>query len=262
MCSTANLEPVRSLGATTVVDYTREDFSDSGHCCDLVLDAVGKRKSAAGLRHCDRALASGGRRLSVDDGRPKLLAEDLMLLGELAEQGELRPVIDRCYPLEELAEAPRYVDEGQRRGNVVIAVAQRGQWSPVEQALRAADALEVSLVAESDGEVVGHIAFSAAEIGSSSPGWFLLGPVAVRPARQGEGIGRALVETCLDALRSRGACGCVLVGDPAFYGRFGFRQYPGVTLHGVPEENVLCLLLTGEMPTGEVVHHPAYLAGT
>jgi putative acetyltransferase len=85
----------------------------------------------------------------------------------------------------------------------------------IVEALRAADALESSFVAERDGEVVGHIAFSAAAIGGSSTGWFLLGPVAVRPARQGEGIGRALVETGLDALRSRGARGCVLVGDPA-----------------------------------------------
>ena len=126
MCRTANLELVRSLGATTVVDYTTEDFSGRGERYDLILDAVGKRKSAVGLRHCDRALASGGRRLSVDDGTPKLLAEDLMLLGELAGTGEIRPVIDRCYPLEELAEAHRYVDEGHKRGNVVIAVAQGG----------------------------------------------------------------------------------------------------------------------------------------
>jgi putative acetyltransferase len=132
----------------------------------------------------------------------------------------------------------------------------------IVEALRAADALELSLVAESDGEVVGHIAFSAAAIGGSSTGWFLLGPVAVQPARQGEGIGRALVETGLEALRSRGARGCVLVGDPAFYGRFGFRQCLGVTWHGVPDENVLCLLMCGEMPAGEVVHHPAFLAGT
>jgi putative acetyltransferase len=132
----------------------------------------------------------------------------------------------------------------------------------IVEALRAAGALELSFVAESEGEVVGHIAFSAAAIGGSSTGWFLLGPVAVQPARQGEGIGRALVETGLDALRARGACGCVLVGDPAFYGRFGFRQYPGVEWHGVPDENVLCLLMSGEMPTGEVAYHPAFLAGT
>ena len=129
-------------------------------------------------------------------------------------------------------------------------------------ALRAADALALSLVAESGGEVVGHIAFSAAAIGGAATGWFLLGPVAVQPARQGEGIGRALVETGLDALRSRGARWGVLVGAPAFYGRFGFRQSPGVVWPCVPDENVLCLLLSGEMPTGEVAHHPAFPAGT
>ncbi|MEI6449998.1 MAG: NAD(P)-dependent alcohol dehydrogenase [Actinomycetes bacterium] len=126
VCSAANLELVRSLGATTVVDYAREDFSDRGERYDLIFDAVGKRKSATALRHCERALASGGKRVSVDDGRPKLLAADLLLLGELAAKGEIRPVIDRCYPLEELAEAHRYVDEGHKRGNVVIAVAQGG----------------------------------------------------------------------------------------------------------------------------------------
>ena len=126
VCSTANLELVRTLGATTVVDYTREDFSDRAERYDLIFDAVGKRKSAAGILHCHRALASGGKRLSVDDGRPKLLAEDLLLLGELAAKREIRPVIDRCYPLEELVEAHRYVDEGRKRGNVVIAVAQGG----------------------------------------------------------------------------------------------------------------------------------------
>ena len=131
----------------------------------------------------------------------------------------------------------------------------------IVEALREARALELSLVAESDGEVVGHIAFSAAEVGNSSKGWFLLGPVAVQPAHQGEGIGRALIETGLDALRSRGARGCVLVGDPAFYGRFGFGRCRGVTWSGVPEENVLCLSMSGEPPTGEVAFHPAFLVG-
>lgn len=132
----------------------------------------------------------------------------------------------------------------------------------IVEALRAADALAVSLVAEVDGRVVGHIAFSTAEIGASSRGWFLLGPVAVRPDRQGLGIGRALVEAGLDALRSRAAGGCVLVGDPAFYGRFGFRQHSGVAWRGVPDENLLCLIMSGEMPTGEVAYHPAFLTGT
>lgn len=129
----------------------------------------------------------------------------------------------------------------------------------IVEALRADDALEVSLVAAADGAVVGHIAFSPATIGGSSAGWYLLGPVAVLPAHQGRGIGRALVEAGLDALRAGGACGCVLVGDPAFYGRFGFRQHPGVTWQGVPDENVLCLLVSGELPGGEVAYHPAFL---
>ena len=132
----------------------------------------------------------------------------------------------------------------------------------IVEALRAAGALEVSLVAEIDTEVVGHIAFSAATIGGSSSGWFLLGPVAVLPGHQGEGVGRALVETGLDELRSREASGCVLVGDPAFYGRFGFRQCAGVTWEGVPDENVLCLPMSGDAPVGTVTCHKAFSAGT
>ena len=132
----------------------------------------------------------------------------------------------------------------------------------IVEALRAADALELSLVAEIDGEVVGHVAFSAATIGGTSSGWFLLGPVAVLPGHQGKGIGRALVEAGLDALRSRDAGGCVLVGDHAFYCRFGFRRYPGITWEGVPDENVLCLVMSGDAPVGEVTCHPAFSAGT
>jgi putative acetyltransferase len=132
----------------------------------------------------------------------------------------------------------------------------------IVEALRAAGALEVSLVAEVDGGVVGHIAFSAAGIGDTSSDWYLLGPVAVLPDHQGAGIGRALVEAGLDDLRARGAGGCVLVGDPAFYGRFGFRPCPGIVWEGVPDENLLCLVLLGEAPAGEVSYHPAFTAGT
>jgi NADPH:quinone reductase-like Zn-dependent oxidoreductase len=121
-CSTANVDLVASLGATTVIDYTSEDFTDRAERYDLIFDAVGKRKSAAPLRLCRQALAPGGACVSVDDGTPKLRREDLVLLGELATKGEIRPVIDRTYALDEIVDAHRYVDNGHKRGNVVITV--------------------------------------------------------------------------------------------------------------------------------------------
>ena len=128
----------------------------------------------------------------------------------------------------------------------------------IVEELRAAGALDVSLVAELDGSVVGHIAFSRAQIGDEASGWYLLGPAAVLPDHQARGIGRKLVETGLGAVRARGAGGCVLVGDPAFYARFGFAQIRGVTCAGVPDENVLCLRFSGPMPSGEVLYHAAF----
>jgi putative acetyltransferase len=116
------------------------------------------------------------------------------------------------------------------------------------------------LVAEKGGEVIGHIAFSAASIGEASEGWYLLGPVAVLPDQQGRGIGSALVEAGLDALRERGARGCALVGNPAFYGRFGFASRAGVTCEGVPDEHMLCLALVGDVPTGSLAYHAAFSA--
>jgi NADPH:quinone reductase-like Zn-dependent oxidoreductase len=86
-------------------------------------DAVGKRKSASALRKVGRVLAPGGRRISVDDGAPKLVRDDLELLAKLAASGSLRPVIDRIYPLEDIVEAHRYVGGGHKRGNVIVTVA-------------------------------------------------------------------------------------------------------------------------------------------
>jgi NADPH:quinone reductase-like Zn-dependent oxidoreductase len=122
VCSTANVDLVASLGATTVIDYTREDFTDRAERYDLILDTVGKRKSAAALRRCRQVLAPKGACVSVDDGTPNLRHEDLVLLGELATKGEIRPVIDRTYALDDIVEAHRYVDNGHKRGNVVVAV--------------------------------------------------------------------------------------------------------------------------------------------
>jgi len=121
VCSAANADLVASLGATAVIDYTAEDFTDRAERYDLIFDAVGKRKSASALRRCRQVLAPGGACVSVDDGRPNLRREDLVLLGDLATKGEIRPVIDRTYALDNIVEAHRYVDNGHKRGNVVIA---------------------------------------------------------------------------------------------------------------------------------------------
>jgi NADPH:quinone reductase-like Zn-dependent oxidoreductase len=122
VCSTANLELVASLGASAVVDYTAEDFADAAERYDVIFDAVGRRKSAAALRRCRQVLAPGGTLVSVDDGTPKLRRDDLPLLAELAVGGELRPVIDRTYALDDIVAAHRYVDDGHKRGNVLITV--------------------------------------------------------------------------------------------------------------------------------------------
>ena len=127
----------------------------------------------------------------------------------------------------------------------------------IVDALRASDALDVSLVALRDGRPVGHVAFSKATVGVSD-GWFLLGPVAVLPDLHGHGVGSALVTTGLEELRSRGASGCVLVGDPGFYQRFGFRSVSGLTYEGVPDENVLCLPFGTDAPRGSIHAHDAF----
>lgn len=124
--------------------------------------------------------------------------------------------------------------------------------------LRRDGALSVSLVAEVDGQVVGHIAFSPVEISDDSANWYTLGPIAVTPELQGQGIGQALVSAGLDVLRTLAAEGCVLAGEPGFYGRFGFRSDPGITLDGVPQENFLALTLGKRSATGKVTLHAAF----
>ena len=122
VCSTANLEMVRSLGAQAVIDYTRDDFTRSGEKYDVVFDAVGRRKSARAMAGSAAALAPNGVAMSVDDQFPRSKTADLLLLKELAEKGEFRPVIDRTYPLEQIAEAHRYVDQGHKKGNVIVTI--------------------------------------------------------------------------------------------------------------------------------------------
>ena len=109
-----------------------------------------------------------------------------------------------------------------------------------------------------EGRTVGHIAFSKASVGDSDPGWFLLGPVAVLHSSQGRGIGSALVRSALAELRARRAGGCVLVGDPGFYSRFGFSTFPGLAYEGVPHEYVLGLPFTDAVPCGHITANNAF----
>lgn len=128
-------------------------------------------------------------------------------------------------------------------------------------ALREANALTISLVAEQSGQVVGHIAFSPVTISDGSSGWFGLGPISVLPSVQKRGIGRALIEHGLSLLRERGAAGCVLLGEPSFYERFGFANKSSLVLSGAPQEFFLALSFGSGSPQGEVTYHAAFSAG-
>ncbi|MCJ8010229.1 NAD(P)-dependent alcohol dehydrogenase [Paenibacillus sp. KQZ6P-2] len=121
VCSTANVGLVRSLGAGKVIDYSKEDFTKSGELYDMIFDAVGKSLKS----NCRKALVPNGKYVSVvGQGVAKVLQEDLMLLKELMETGKLKPVIDRRYTLKKIPEAHRYVDQGHKKGSVVIIVAE------------------------------------------------------------------------------------------------------------------------------------------
>jgi putative acetyltransferase len=126
--------------------------------------------------------------------------------------------------------------------------------------LREARALVVSLVAEADGKVVGHVAFSTVTISDESPGWYGLGPISVLPELQRQGIGKSLIHQGLASLRALGAKGCVLVGDPVYYERFGFRSPPDMVVEGVPQQYFLALPFEENRSHGTVVFHEAFNA--
>lgn len=130
------------------------------------------------------------------------------------------------------------------------------------EALRDANALTISLVAEINGNIVGHIAFSPVTISDGTKDWYGLGPVSVFPEYQRQGIGKALINRGLSSLKDMGGQGCTLVGDPDYYKRFGFKNYPGLVHEGIPQEVFLALPFTKEIPRGTVVFHEGFKANS
>lgn len=133
-----------------------------------------------------------------------------------------------------------------------------GTEAAIVQALRQAAALTVSLVAVEDGRIVGHAAFSPIKVDGRDFGWFGLGPVAVDPQRQRAGVGARLIDEGLTRLRKMGANGCVVLGEPAYYARFGFRADQGLSYPGPPPEYFQALPFGGDMPSGIVTYHAAF----
>jgi putative acetyltransferase len=128
------------------------------------------------------------------------------------------------------------------------------------EALRAAKALVISLVADMDGDVIGHIAFSPVTISDGTEGWYGVGPVSVLPAYQRQGVGKALMQEGLLRLKAMNAHGCCLVGHPDYYRRFGFQNPSGLVFEGVPPEVFFALSFDGRYPNGTVTFHESFKA--
>jgi len=127
-------------------------------------------------------------------------------------------------------------------------------------ALRAAGALTISLVAEMDGNVIGHIAFSPVTMSDGTSGWYGLGPVSVLPHFQHQGVGKALIEEGLSRLSDINAKGCCLVGHPDYYRKFGFKNVTDLVHEGVPQEAFFVLSYDGNIPQGKVAFHDTFKA--
>ena len=133
-----------------------------------------------------------------------------------------------------------------------------GTEGAIVEALRATGALTISLVAERDGVISGHIAFSPVEINGQSVDWYGLGPVAVKPDQQRQGVGTRLIEAGLDEIKALGARGCVVLGDPAYHGRFGFHPDTSLQFPGVPQEYFQRLAFSDDKRDGLVRYHSAF----
>ncbi|MCX5467544.1 GNAT family N-acetyltransferase [Acinetobacter nematophilus] len=128
----------------------------------------------------------------------------------------------------------------------------------IVNALRKANQLSISIVAELDDKIIGHIAISPVVISSGEQNWYGLGPVSVVPAYQQQGVGKALIQQSLHQLKQQGAAGCVVLGDPAYYSKFGFKPYPNLILENVPAEYFQTLAFTPVIPHGTVKYHSAF----
>jgi putative acetyltransferase len=128
----------------------------------------------------------------------------------------------------------------------------------IVEALRLAGDLSISLVAEHEGEVIGYVAFSPVSVSNGAADWFGLGPVAVQQVDRRRGMGAALIERGLAELRSRRANGCVVLGDPEYYQRFGFRHDPALQFEGAPPEYFLALHFAADEAQGVVTYRPAF----
>jgi len=130
----------------------------------------------------------------------------------------------------------------------------------IVSSLRQAGKLAISLVAEVEGAVVGHVAISPVALSSGASGWFGLGPISVLPEHQSLGVGTQLVREALRLLRDRGASGCVVLGDPGYYRRFGFQVDPNLALPDVPLEYFQAMSFDASRPAGSVMYDEAFNA--